>query len=245
MNKADLIDIVSKETNLSKACVGRVLSAMINAIGEALAAGEKANLVGFGTFELIERAARTYKHPNIGTAIKRPAIVAPKFIADPILYGSGPTSKKVTIGLISDTHDVLRPEAIAALQGSDLIVHAGNIGSSKILEELARLAPVTAVRGSDDGIWAMRLPESTAMDVGEVRLFITHSTSGINVNYATEGYDVVISGHTHRPAANVEHGVLFVSPGGRGPHRPGIGRLVIQGKELTLHVIELDVDPAI
>lgn len=244
MNRSELIDVVAKDAGLSKAAVGRVLSTMINAIRGAVAVGETVILNGLGTFELVERTARTHKHPKTGAAVKRPATVEPKFTADSTLRNQTTVTGQFTVGLISDTHDVLRPDVVAALKGSDFIIHTGNIGSSQVLEDLAILAPVIAVRGGNDGVWAMSLPESTILDVGALRLLVTHTTSGLDVNHLTASCDVVVTGHTHRPGTAFQDGVLFVSPGGCGPDRPGIGRLVIQGRTAALHLIELDTDQA-
>ena len=154
--------------------------------------------------------------------------------------------KTITIGLISDTHDLLRPEAIAALQGCNHIIHAGDIGGAKILKELEAIAPVTAIRGNcDEEDWAMELPESAMLEVGELLFFLIHSDHRAGIDYPIRGYDVIISGHTHIPKAVVKNGILFVNPGSAGPIRRGkpvaIGRLVIEGKKVTPHLIELEV----
>lgn len=150
----------------------------------------------------------------------------------------------ITIGLISDTHDMLRPEAIAALQSSDYIIHAGDIGSKKILKVLEKIAPVTAVRGNCEEGSTTKLPESAILEVGEVRLFVIHDISELDLDFTSAGYDVVVSGHTHCPEAIVEDGVLFVNPGSAGPNRPGtvvgVGRLVIEGEKITPELIKLE-----
>ena len=154
------------------------------------------------------------------------------------------SAKTLVVGLISDTHGLLRPEAVEALRGSDFIVHAGDIGAAEILDELTLLAPVTAIRGNSDGNWAWHLPDFAVLQVGEVRLFIIHSAADADSDYANAGYDAVISGHTHLPESAHEDGVLFVNPGSAGPYRPNtpvaVGRLHIQGKTITTQSIELD-----
>ena len=155
--------------------------------------------------------------------------------------------KTITIGLISDTHDLLRPEAIEALKGSDHIIHTGDIGKAKILKELGRIAPVTAVRGNCDEGWrsAVLPPETAILEVGEVLMFLIHSNAGAGRDYPIKGYDVIVSGHTHVPEAVVKKGIWFVNPGSAGPRRPGkpvsVGRLLIEGKTVTPHLIELEV----
>ena len=151
------------------------------------------------------------------------------------------------IGLISDTHDLLRPEALDALRGSDHIIHAGDIGSTKILEQLERIAPVTAVRGNTDVGWALVVmpPESAVLEVGEVLLFVVHSNERAGIDYPIKGFDVIVSGHTHLPEAVVKNGILFVNPGSAGARRPNkpvaVGRLVIEGKKIEPYLIELAV----
>jgi putative phosphoesterase len=160
-------------------------------------------------------------------------------------YMTAPDSIK--IGLISDTHDLLRPEAIETLQGCDHIVHAGDIGGAKILRELKKIAPVTAVRGNTDGGWAMKLPESVELTLEGLRFFVIHSASWADVDFDTAGYDVVVEGHTHHPILNEENGTLFVNPGSAGPVRLGkpiaVGLLYINGKNIRPEIIELPDTP--
>jgi putative phosphoesterase len=120
------------------------------------------------------------------------------------------------IGLISDTHGLLRPEAVRALAGSELIVHAGDVGAPGILDELRRIAPVVAVRGNvDRGEWADSLPE-TAEAHG---IFVIHDVHDLKIDPAAAGYRAVVSGHSHRPSRAERDGVLYVNPGAAGPRR--------------------------
>ncbi len=125
------------------------------------------------------------------------------------------------IGLLSDTHGLLRPEAKAFLNGSDYIIHGGDIGDPKILEELALLAPVTAVRGNNDkGIWAGLLPVDDFLKVGEVFIYVIHDLAELKIEPAAEGVQIVITGHSHKPLVYERDGVLYVNPGSAGRATP-------------------------
>ncbi len=140
-----------------------------------------------------------------------------------------------TIGLISDTHGLLRREAVEALAGVGRIVHAGDIGSPEILEQLREIAPVDAVRGNNDtGAWAECLPWSLALEFGGIRIHVLHDLKEINVDPVAAGFDVVVSGHSHKPKAAEEDGLWFVNPGSAGPRR----------FSLPLTVGFLDIGPA-
>lgn len=126
----------------------------------------------------------------------------------------------VRIGLISDTHGLLRPEALAFLRGCDHIIHAGDICEPGVLEALATLAPVTAVRGNNDrGAWADALPVSTWLNIGEVTIHVIHDLAELDIDPAAAGVQVVVSGHSHQPLIEEREGVLFVNPGSAGPRR--------------------------
>jgi putative phosphoesterase len=124
------------------------------------------------------------------------------------------------LGLISDTHGLLRPEAAAALAGSDLIVHAGDVGKPEILDELKRLAPVIAVRGNiDKGSWAQALPLTVAVEAASAQILVIHNLHELDVDPAAAGFQIVISGHSHKPTEAERKGVLYLNPGSAGPRR--------------------------
>jgi uncharacterized protein len=128
------------------------------------------------------------------------------------------SSKKV--GVISDTHGLLRPEAVAALQGSELIIHAGDIGSPEVLEGLGRIAPVFAVRGNNDrDEWARALPLTDAVEVGDLLVYLLHDIADLDIDPSAAGMSAVITGHSHKPVAETRDGVLFLNPGSAGPRR--------------------------
>jgi putative phosphoesterase len=150
----------------------------------------------------------------------------------------------LTVGLISDTHGLLRPEVVAALRGSDFIIHAGDIGDPGILDELARLAPVTAVRGNNDtGAWAAALPETAVLQVGATSVFVIHNVDELDRDPAAAGFQVVVSGHSHRPECRDAQGVLFVNPGSAGPRRftlpVAAGRLLVTGSRVKAELLTL------
>ena len=136
------------------------------------------------------------------------------------MSAGAPRKAPLRIGLISDTHDLLRAEALAFLAGSDRIVHAGDICSPGVLEALAAVAPLTAVRGNNDrGAWAARLRESELVEVGGVWLVAIHDLAQLDIDPIAAGVAVVVSGHSHRPLVERRDGVLFVNPGSAGPRR--------------------------
>jgi putative phosphoesterase len=133
---------------------------------------------------------------------------------------SSRSGKTLFVGLISDTHGLVRPEALAALAGSAHIAHAGDIGDPEVLEALARIAPVTAVRGNNDlGPWAKKLRERETLEIAGTRIYVIHDLSELDLDPAAEGIDVVVSGHSHRPAEERRGGALYVNPGSAGPRR--------------------------
>jgi putative phosphoesterase len=124
------------------------------------------------------------------------------------------------IGLISDTHGLLRPEALRALQGSDLIVHAGDVGDATILDALKSLAPVFAVRGNvDTEPWAQSLPETEVIETGRATIYVLHDVHSLDLDPSAAGFQIVVSGHSHKPAHTRQGGVHFVNPGSAGPRR--------------------------
>jgi len=148
------------------------------------------------------------------------------------------STNRFRVGLISDTHGVLRPEAVDSLRGSDFIVHAGDIGNPGILEQLSELAPVTSVRGNNDkGAWAVALPDTDVLNVGEVFIYVIHDLAQLDLDPAAAGFQVVVSGHSHKPAIDERDGVLYVNPGSAGPRRftlpVSVGELDISGLVVT------------
>jgi len=151
-----------------------------------------------------------------------------------------------TVGVISDTHGLLRPQALAALAGVDAIVHAGDIGAPEVLSALRRIAPVTAVRGNNDrAAWAEAIPETAILDVGRARLYVLHDRQALAIDPVEEGVTVVISGHSHRPRIETRDGVLFVNPGSAGPRRFSLpiatARLRVERGAVTGEIVLLDV----
>jgi putative phosphoesterase len=131
-----------------------------------------------------------------------------------------PHDHTITIGLISDTHGLLRPEALGALRGVDFLVHAGDIGSAGILTSLRTLAPLTAVRGNNDvADWAKDVPLTNTLSLGEVRIHVVHEIAHLKGQPLPAGTRAVVHGHSHRPAIDREDGILYVNPGSAGPRR--------------------------
>ena len=124
------------------------------------------------------------------------------------------------VGLISDTHGLLRKEALEALRGSELIIHAGDVGKPEILEELRKIAPLVVVRGNvDTEPWAKALPETAVAEAGSVLIYVLHDVNALDLNPAASGFHVVVSGHSHKPGKTERDGVLYINPGSAGPRR--------------------------
>ena len=150
------------------------------------------------------------------------------------------------VGLISDTHGLVREEALRALAGCDHIIHAGDIVKPDILDELRRLAPVTAVRGNNDkGTWARSLPEYEVVEFGTVSVYVRHDQSQLDIDPRAAGVQVLVFGHSHRPMVESRDGVLFLNPGSAGPRRfklpIAVGELLIAGDRAEARIIELAV----
>ncbi|MCW5664646.1 MAG: metallophosphoesterase family protein [Piscinibacter sp.] len=155
----------------------------------------------------------------------------------------------VRVGLISDTHGLLRPEAVEVLRGCHHIIHAGDICDPLILEQLASLAPLTAVRGNNDsGAWARELAEAELVSIGEVSIYVIHDLAAMQVEPSSVGASVVVSGHSHMPHVRERGGVLFVNPGSAGRRRfklpVSVAELHIQGKSVSAQVVELALENA-
>lgn len=154
------------------------------------------------------------------------------------------SGRPISIGLISDTHGLLRPEAVEALNGSDFIIHAGDIGDPQVLAGLSRLAPVTAIRGNvDRGPLAESLPATEVLQVGDAFIYVIHNIADLDLDPAAAGFQAVVSGHSHQPGWREKNGVLLVNPGSAGPRRfklpIAVGRLIVTEAGMTADVIEL------
>ena len=148
------------------------------------------------------------------------------------------------VGLISDTHGLLRPQAIDFLRGSDLIVHGGDICDPGIQTALAAIAPLVAVRGNNDrGAWAERLRESELFQVGDAFVYAIHDVAAIDIEPHAAGLHVVVSGHSHRPSIRRDQGVLYVNPGSAGPRRftlpISVGELTVDGASVAARTVDL------
>ncbi len=153
---------------------------------------------------------------------------------------------QLLIGVISDTHGFLRPEAVDALQGSDYIVHAGDIGRSIVLDELRSIAPVVAVRGNmDRGWWTDQLPVADVLEADKILLYVIHDISRIDLDPKTSNIKVVVSGHTHSPSVGNHDGVLYLNPGSAGHSRfnlpVSIALIKIAGQSVKAELIKLKV----
>jgi uncharacterized protein len=150
------------------------------------------------------------------------------------------------IGLISDTHSLMRPQALAALQGVELIIHAGDIGGPEVLHDLRRIAPVIAIKGNNDrGHWAKSLPNTKLVRVNGTKLYIIHNVKELDCDPTTSGIQVVISGHSHKPTIASRGGVLYVNPGSAGPRRfklpIAVAKLRIKHSVVESQIIELKI----
>ncbi len=124
------------------------------------------------------------------------------------------------IGVISDTHGLLRPEAVKRLAAVDHIIHAGDIGGPVVITGLEKIAPVVAIKGNNDvGEWAAGIPDDAVVTLGNRRIYVLHNVKDLGCDPATVGFDIVISGHSHRPMVEIKGGVLYLNPGSAGPRR--------------------------
>jgi uncharacterized protein len=150
----------------------------------------------------------------------------------------------ILIGVISDTHGLLRPEALEALHGPERIIHAGDVGDPEILEQLAAIAPVSAVRGNiDKSAWARKLPETDVVEAGGVSIYVLHDLAQLDLKPEAAGFNVVISGHSHVPKQETRNGVLYFNPGSAGPRRfklpVSVGRLTIGRRSVHGEIITI------
>ena len=149
-----------------------------------------------------------------------------------------------TVGVISDTHGLLREEAVEALAGVSLIVHAGDVGSPEVLRALGEIAGVEAVRGNvDSDAWARKLPLTLTVTVGQARIFVLHDIAQLDFDPAARGYAAVISGHSHKAREEVRGGVLYLNPGSAGPRRfrlpVTLARVEVEGAVLRSELVVL------
>ncbi|MDO8439367.1 MAG: metallophosphoesterase family protein [Telluria sp.] len=150
----------------------------------------------------------------------------------------------VRIGVISDTHGLLRPEAKAQLAGSDYIIHGGDIGNQAILDELDFIAPLTVVRGNNDrGPWAAAVPESAILSIGQLHIHVVHDIATLSIDPGNGDVHVVVFGHSHKPLVEQRSGILFVNPGSAGPRRFSlpitVAQLIIDGRHSDAKIINL------
>ncbi|MGC1415225.1 MAG: metallophosphoesterase family protein [Candidatus Acidiferrum sp.] len=155
-----------------------------------------------------------------------------------------PQNRRI-LGLISDTHGVLRDEALRALRGSDLILHAGDVGGPEILETLRTLAPVVAVRGNvDTGRWAEELPLTEVVQIGPVMVYMLHILNDLDIDPVAAGIHIVVSGHSHQPGQSESGGIIYINPGSAGPRRfqlpVTLARLDLGVRPWTVEFIQLE-----
>ncbi|HWF94385.1 MAG TPA: metallophosphoesterase family protein [Xanthobacteraceae bacterium] len=156
------------------------------------------------------------------------------------------SEREIIVGVISDTHGLMRPQAIAALRGCDLIIHAGDVGNPDIIKELAGIAPTHVVRGNvDKGDWAAELSLTELVEVGERLFFVLHEISQLDLDPADAGFAAVVFGHSHQPLIETRQGVLFLNPGSAGPRRfnlpVSIARVGVSGERMRPEIVELQV----
>ena len=153
---------------------------------------------------------------------------------------------EIVVGVISDTHGLLRPEAIRALRGADMIIHAGDVGHPAVIEELRGVAPTFVVRGNiDKEHWAASLPMTAVVEVGDRLFYVLHEISQLDFDPAVAGFAAVVFGHSHVPSMETREGVLFLNPGSAGPRRfklpVAIARVRVSGERIDSEIVELQV----
>jgi putative phosphoesterase len=156
------------------------------------------------------------------------------------------TENPIVIGVISDTHGLLRPEALQALRGSEHIIHAGDVGAPEILEQLASIAPVTAIRGNvDKAAWARKLAETEIVQLAGISFYVLHDLAQLDLKPEAAGFRVVISGHSHIPKQETKNGVLYLNPGSAGPRRfklpVSVARVTINEGKIVAEILVLSV----
>jgi len=155
-------------------------------------------------------------------------------------------AREFVVGVISDTHGLLRPEALDVLRGSDMIIHAGDVGKPEVIDRLGEVAPVHVVRGNiDQGSWAAALPMTELVEVGDHRFFVLHDIAQLDVDPVAAGFAAVVFGHSHRPSIETRNGVLFLNPGSAGPRRfklpITVARVKTSGQHIRADIVDLGV----
>ena len=150
------------------------------------------------------------------------------------------------LGVISDTHGLLRPQAVTALRGCDLIIHAGDVGNAEVINGLSDIAPTFAIRGNvDKGTWAARLPPTNIVEVGALMFYVLHNIAELDLDPLTAGFTAVVFGHSHQPSIETRDGVLYLNPGAAGPRRfrlpVTLARVTVVGGQMRPEIVELDV----
>lgn len=150
------------------------------------------------------------------------------------------------IGIISDTHGLVRPQAIDALEGVEMILHAGDVGNQQVLDTLNAIAPVVVVRGNNDkGEWAHALPDWEVVEVGKVSIYMLHNVKEIDISPSGAGFHVVVSGHSHKPTIEERRGILYINPGSAGPRRftlpVTLAHLRVAGDKVHANIVELSI----
>ena len=154
--------------------------------------------------------------------------------------------RPVILGVISDTHGLLRPQATEAMRGSDRILHAGDVGAPEILLALGEIAPVSAIRGNvDTDAWARDLPKTEVVEASGVSIYILHDLAQLDLKLGAAGFRVVVYGHSHQPKIEEKNGVLYFNPGSAGPRRfhlpVSVGRLTIEAGKVCAELVELRI----
>ena len=162
-----------------------------------------------------------------------------------MVHYAGPPSSRF-IGIIADTHGLVRLGAVAALTGAERIIHAGDIGRPEVLQILETVAPVIAVRGNNDtGAWAAAMPDTVVVDVDDLRFYVLHDVKALDFDPTTAGFSAVICGHSHQPRIEQRSGVWFINPGSAGPRRfklpVAVARLYVRKGTLTPELVALQV----
>jgi putative phosphoesterase len=152
------------------------------------------------------------------------------------------------LGVISDTHGLLRPEAVKALRGCDFIIHAGDVGTPAVIDGLREIAPTCAIRGNIDcGSWAAPLDATALVEVGESLFYVLHNIDDLDLDPPTAGFAAVVFGHSHKPSIETRNGVLWLNPGSAGPRRfrlpVTLARVAVSGRELQAEIVELAPGP--